>query len=218
MMAVVVPPYCNRVAPPIPDQVERLISLGIHRDAGLSVDWLRNAARRSDAGLFVIRHDLAPPSLLADALTVNGEKGFVVSDMTDVDEFLPIASVDLPATPVYLLRDLRRGDEMADSSPDEALPAIEESGRTRFLDRGSALAPATAGDAGARAMFHDDRSRRRKPDGRLDARTPKVWLSNGTGRDGRANRDAPKVGWCWAGNRHTWLGFTSAAGRDSTSD
>jgi len=44
---------------------------------------------------------------------------------------------------------------------------------------------------------------------RLDARTPAIWISGGTGRDGRENRDAPKVGWCWAGNRHTWLGFAS---------
>jgi hypothetical protein len=219
MMAVVVPPYCNRVAPPIPDQVERLISLGIHREAGLSVDWLRNAARRSDAGLFVIRHDLAPPSLLADALTVNGKKGFVVSDMTDVDEFLPIASVDLPATPVYLVRDLRRGDEMANWSPDVALPAIEESGRTPLtLTEGLHWLLQQPGMLERGRCFMTIGSRRRKPDGRLDARTPAVWLSNGTGRDGRANRDAPKVGWCWAGNRHTWLGFASAAGRDSTSD
>jgi Family of unknown function (DUF5701) len=56
-------------------------------------------------------------------------------------------------------------------------------------------------------------SRRRKSGGTLDARTPAVWISNGTGRDGPANRNAPKVGWCWAGNRHTWLGFASASGR-----
>nr|WP_257911095.1 hypothetical protein [Janibacter limosus] len=28
-------------------------------------------------------------------------------------------------------------------------------------------------------------------------------MSNGTGRDGAARKGAPKVGWCWAGNRHT---------------
>ncbi|WP_432487867.1 DUF5701 family protein [Kineococcus sp. SYSU DK018] len=28
-----------------------------------------------------------------------------------------------------------------------------------------------------------------------------------------ARRGAPKAGWCWAGNRHTWLGFASTAGR-----
>ncbi|MDF2824427.1 MAG: hypothetical protein K0R68_1835, partial [Mycobacterium sp.] len=49
--------------------------------------------------------------------------------------------------------------------------------------------------------------------GTLDSRTPALWISNGAGRDGGARRDAPKVGWCWAGNRHTWLGFASVAGR-----
>lgn len=56
-------------------------------------------------------------------------------------------------------------------------------------------------------------SRRVRARARLDARTPALWISNGTGRDGRARRDAPKVGRCWAGNRHTWLGFASALGR-----
>jgi hypothetical protein len=61
-------------------------------------------------------------------------------------------------------------------------------------------------------------SRLRKPDGRLDSRTPALWLSNGSGRDGTERRGAPKVGWCWAGNRHTWLGFASAAGRTALRD
>jgi len=47
----------------------------------------------------------------------------------------------------------------------------------------------------------------------LDARTPAIWISRGTGRDGRARLNAPKVGWCWAGNHHTWLGFASTTGR-----
>jgi hypothetical protein len=56
-------------------------------------------------------------------------------------------------------------------------------------------------------------SRKPKANGTFDARTPALWISNGTGRDGRERRNAPKVGWCWAGNRHTWLGFASAAQR-----
>ena len=56
----------------------------------------------------------------------------------------------------------------------------------------------------------------RKTNGdRLDARTPAIWISGGTGRDGAASKGAPKVGWCWAGNRHTWLGFASASSRGS---
>ena len=39
----------------------------------------------------------------------------------------------------------------------------------------------------------------------VDARAPAIWISRGTGRDGQARRDAPKVGWCWAGNNHAWL-------------
>ncbi|WP_407317640.1 DUF5701 family protein [Isoptericola halotolerans] len=58
-------------------------------------------------------------------------------------------------------------------------------------------------------------SRLRKDDGAFDARTPAVWISNGTGRDGSERRGAVKVGWCWWGNRHTWLGIASAASRQT---
>lgn len=46
--------------------------------------------------------------------------------------------------------------------------------------------------------------------------SPAIWISNGTGRDGCERRNAVKVGWCWAGNRHTWLGFASATDRRSS--
>ncbi len=213
------PPFASTL-PPVGDQAEHLISLGIHRRTGLSATWLRETTSRSSVeGLLVIRHDLAPASVLAAAITVDGRQGFVVSDMSDVDEFTPISSIKIPSSPVYLVRDLDRGEAMSNWSPDEALPAIADAGRTpltlteglhwilqrpEVLERGQ--------------CFMTIGSRRRKPNGTLDARTPAVWISNGTGRDGLANRNAPKVGWCWAGNRHTWLGFASAGGRDSTPD
>ncbi len=50
----------------------------------------------------------------------------------------------------------------------------------------------------------------------LDTRTPAIWISGGTGHDGTANKGAPKVGWCWAGNRHTWLSFASVTRRRSS--
>ena len=108
---------------------------------------------------------------------------------------------------------------MANWSPDEALPAIEDAGRTPLtLTEGLHWLLQQPGGAGARALLHDDRLSETQATGGLDARTPAVWISNGTGRDGAANRDAPKIGWCWAGNRHTWLGFASAGSRNSTSD
>lgn len=135
--------------------------------------------------------------------------------MPDVDKFTPIETVTLPESPVYSVEDIDRGDQLANWSPDEALPAITAAGRT----------PVTLGEGiqwllqqplalERNHCFMTIASRLRKANGVLDARTPALWISNGTGRDGVANRDAPKVGWCWAGNRHTWLSFASVAGRN----
>ena len=148
---------------------------------------------------------------------MNRRYGFVVSD--DVDEFTPISSIGIPSSPVYLVRELDRGDAMVNWSPDEALPAIADAGRTPLTLTEGPLWVVQCPEVLERGRcFMTIGSRHRKPDGALDARTPAVWISNGTGRDGPANRNAPKVGWCWAGNRHTWLGFASAGGRDSTPD
>ena len=156
-----------------------------------------------------------PPPTLAPLLRLGDKPGFVVTDMADVDEFTPIPSVDVPDTPLYLVRDLDRGDAMANWSPDEALPAIADAGRTPLtLTEGLHWLLQRPDVLERGRCFMTIASRRRKPSGELDARTPAVWISNGTGRDGAANRNAPKVGWCWAGNRHTWLGFASAIGRN----
>ena len=208
-------PSVTSALPSLSDQAERLIELDVHRIAGLPGDRLRNLPDLAGS-LLVVHPELAPASPLAPLLRVNGKPGFVVTDMSDVDEFTPISSVKLPDAPLYLIRDLDRGDAMANWSPDEALPAIADAGRTPLtlteglhwlLQRPDVLARGRC--------FMTIGSRRPKPGGSLDARTPAVWISNGTGRDGSANRNAPKVGWCWAGNRHTWLGFASASGRKS---
>jgi hypothetical protein len=199
--------------PSIREQADRLIELGVHDVAGLPAERLRNVPDIAGS-LLVVHSRLVTPSALAPLVRVNDKPGFVVADMTDVDEFAPIPSVRLPDEPLYLLFGPDRGDAMANWSPDEALPAISDAGRTPLtlaeglhwvLQRPEVLARGRC--------FMTIASRRAKPGGSLDARTPAVWISNGTGRDGIANRNAPKVGWCWAGNRHTWLGFASAAGR-----
>jgi hypothetical protein len=202
--------------PSLPEQAERLIELGIHRIAGLTPDRLREAADRrvSAPALIVVHHGLAPASMLAPLLSRAGKPGFVVSDMSDVDDFTPIASIDMPDAPLYVLYDLDRGDAMANWSPDEALPALADAGRTPLtLTEGVHWLLQRPDVLERGRCFMTIGSRLCKPSGALDARTPALWISNGTGRDGSANADAPKVGWCWAGNRHTWLGFGSAGGR-----
>jgi hypothetical protein len=199
--------------PSLPEQAQLLLDLGVHRIAGLPADQLRKLPDHPGS-LLVVHPDLAPASALGPLLCVNDKPGFVVTDMADVDEFKPIPAVKLPDAPLYLICDLDRGDAMANWSPDEALPAITGAGRTSLTLTEGLHWLLQRPDVLARGhCFMTIGSRRRKPGGSLDARTPAVWISNGTGRDGPANRNAPKVGWCWAGNRHTWLGFASASGR-----
>ncbi|OKJ13599.1 DUF5701 family protein [Kitasatospora sp. CB01950] len=210
----------HSVLPPLGAQAERLVALGVHETARLSAADLRAFAAAAettvpaDGALLAVRPDLAPASALAPLLRRDGKAGFVVVDMPDVDDFGPIGTVSLPDAPLYLLTGLDRGDRMANWSPDEALPALTAEDRTPLLlTEGIHWVLQRPEVLERNHCFMTIGSRLRKPTGALDARTPALWISNGTGRDGRERRDAPKVGWCWAGNRHTWLGFASATGR-----
>lgn len=201
--------------PSLHDQAERLIALGVADLAQISADDLRAAAAADlpDA-LLVIHPDRLPVSSSASLLRREDKPGFVVVDMPDVDDFAPIPEAVLPEASIYLLIGIDRGDEMASWSPDEALPAIVNAGRTPLtLAEGVQWLIQQPEALERNKCFMTIGSRLRKPKNKLDSRTPAIWISNGTGRDGAANRDAPKVGWCWAGNRHTWLGFASARER-----
>ena len=208
-MVTVAPPLLSLI-----DQADRLVELDVHRHAGVTASRVRaiatGAAGRS--GLLVVHPDLVPASYLAPLIRHSDKPGFVVTDMSDVDEFEPV--VELPDSPIYLLEDVDRGDHYANWSPNEVdrdltavarTPLTLTEGLTWLLQQPSALQ--------RNHCFMTIGSRKRKPGGGLDARTPAIWISNGTGRDGAANRNAPKIGWCWAGNRHTWLGFASSSGR-----
>ncbi|MET9762805.1 DUF5701 family protein [Streptomyces sp. NPDC006372] len=204
--------------PELPDlsaQAERLIELGVHETAGLSADEIRGFAAEADGdgALLAVHPDRAPASALAPLLRRDGKPGFVVADMQDVDSFTPEA-VELPDAPLYIVTGVDRGDHMSNWSPDEALPALTKEDRTPLLLTEGIHWVLQQPEALERnRCFMTIGSRLRKPNGNLDARTPAVWISNGTGRDGRERRNAPKVGWCWWNNRHTWLGFASGTGR-----
>lgn len=197
-------------------QMQRLIELGVPALAGYAVDDFRAlASGLADApgAVLSVHPDLVPAADLAPLLCREGSPGFVVADLTDLAAFAPISGLSVPDRPLYLVRDIERGVEMANWSPAEALPAISDRGRS----------PLTISEGISWLLQRPDELKRnhcfmtigsRKPKGAgMDARTPAIWISNGTGRDGAHRRGAPKVGWCWAGNRHTWLGFASATGR-----
>lgn len=220
--------------PPLPVQAEHLISLGVHDLARIPADELRAFAEAtaSEAGtngtaeggtaergdhnpnaLLAVHPDRLPASALTPLLRRDDRPGFVVVDMPDVDDFAPDA-IELPDAPFYVVTGIDRGDHMANWSPEEALPALTRQDRTPLLlTEGIHWVLQQPQALERNRCFMTIGSRLRKANGTLDARTPAIWISNGTGRDGRERRNAPKVGWCWWGNRHTWLGFASATGR-----
>jgi len=166
-----------------------------------------------DDGIVCVHPELVAPSPLAPLLSHDGKPGFVVEYMTDLDEFSPIESVHLPDRPVYLVRGVDGGDDLLDWTPNAALPELLGRGRTPLtISEGISWLLQDPGRLAANRCFMCVGSRKFTARG-VDARTPAIWISRGTGRDGRARRNAPKVGWCWAGNYHTWLGFGSATGR-----
>jgi hypothetical protein len=195
--------------PSLTDQAERLVRLGVHDLAGISADRLHEvaAAGPPDALLVTSAH----PSGLAPLLRVGDKQGFVVEDMTDVDDFAP--TVEVPRTP-YVVVGLDRGDAFANRTPEESVPEILDAGRSPLtLAEGLHWVLQDPDVLERNACFMTPGSRLRRSNGTYDARTPALWLSNGTGRDGRERRHAPKLGWCWWGNRHTWLGIASCERR-----
>jgi Family of unknown function (DUF5701) len=98
----------------------------------------------------------------------------------------------------YLLTGIQRGEEFCNVRPEDALPVIRGRGRTPLtIDEGIAVVTHAPHLLEKNKCFMLSGSRRH------DRRVPAMWISQG----------APKLGWCWDGNPHTWLGVASARGR-----
>jgi Family of unknown function (DUF5701) len=118
----------------------------------------------------------------------------------ELDEFVPIAPVELPRAPAYVAIDVDLGEASRNVRPEDALRAILAAGRSPLtLDEGIALMLQQPEVIAPNWGFSMAGSRRG------DQRVPAFWIS-----DGR-----PKLGWCWDRNPHTWLGTASCARRAS---
>src|SRR5690349_13609689 len=104
--------------PTVGDQLERL------RSHGLEVPDLPEL----DGALVALAPGSVPVETLAGLLRHRGKPGFVVEDMTDVEEFAP--TVDLPHGAAYLVTGLDRGDDLLGWRPSEALPELTSRGRS----------------------------------------------------------------------------------------
>jgi hypothetical protein len=199
--------------PSLTDQAQRLVDLGVPDLAGIApAALLARAQAGPEGGLLVTA---ARASDLAVLLRLEDRVGFVVEDMTDVDQFRPTDAAPTPATP-YVVSGLDRGDAHLNRTPAETQPEILAAGRSPLtVEEGLHWVLQDPDVLERNRCFMTIGSRLTRPNGSYDARTPALWISNGTGRDGRERRGAPKLGWCWWGNRHTWLGIASCQARAS---
>lgn len=145
----------------------------------------------------VVTSSLVPTVAGVQAFEVAGRSGF--TDMADeIDDYRSIDGLTIPDTPAYLLLDVDTGAGTLNVRPDDALPLIIGQGRTPLtVDEGVAVVTQFRDVFKARNAFQALGSRA------PNKRVPSFWISKG----------APRLGWCWAGNPHTWLGAASAGGR-----
>ena len=193
------------------DQTDRLVALGYPALAGLDEDSFREVvaplaavAVRLDAPfVLVVTRDLVRPEDTVPLLRLEGgtRPGRVDRNHAEGDlaTYLPLPELDVPAGPAYLLLDVHRGEEFCGVRPEDALPVIRSRGRTPLtIDEGIAVVTQVPGLLEKNKCFMLSGSRRH------DRRVPALWISE----------RAPKLGWCWDGNPHTWLGVASASGRE----
>ncbi|GAA2434023.1 DUF5701 family protein [Actinomadura vinacea] len=201
-------------------QIRTLLDRGHHRAAGLSEEELaallaplrRTATERatglepSAAGrtpfVLVVTRDLVPIKEAVARTTLDGKKkpGFIDRNFPedDLPGFVPTKEVELPDARAYLLFDVERGEEFCGAVPDDAMAAIAGRGRTLLtIEEGLAVVTQFPALLAKNKCFSLGGSRCG------DRRVPAIWIS----------QNAPKLGWCWAGNPHTWLGMASAADR-----
>lgn len=148
--------------------------------------------------VLVVTGAMVPPEGLIDRTALNGKPGFTTMDAADIRAFVPTADLALPSSPMYLVTDVEVGQDTLNVRPDDALPQIKSGGRTPLtLEEGLAVVTQHPEWLRDRNCFEMLGSRAG------DKRVTGLWLSKG----------APRLGWCWGGNPHIWLGMASAARR-----
>ncbi|MFI9240541.1 DUF5701 family protein [Streptomyces cinnamoneus] len=154
--------------------------------------------------LLVVTRALVPLEASVPSTTLAGKKAPGVIERFyapgELERFVSLEELALPAGEAYVVFDVERGEEFCDVVPLDALAAVAERGRTPLtMEEGIAFITQYPQALAKNKCFSLAGTRFG------DRRVPALWISKG----------APKLGWCWEGNPHTWLGMASAGGRSS---
>ena len=146
---------------------------------------------------FVVVVPGLPVVQVLESVHTVGGAGFTTMAEEDLGRFHPLPGLDVPAGP-YLLLDVDPGADTLNIPPAEVLPRMTAAGRSPLtIAEGLAVLVSDPGVLRGRNCFSLLGSRAG------DKRVPALWIS--------ARR--PRLGWCYQGAPHTWLGSASCAGR-----
>jgi len=150
------------------------------------------------AFVIVVGSELVPRERAMPLVELGGKGGFTTMAADDLERFTPVGGVRLPAGSAYLVGDIDTGRGTLNVPPDEAIETISEENRSPLtIDEGVALITHYPEVLKTRNCFSMLGSRCG------DRRVTAMWISEGR----------PRLGWCWAGNPHTWLGSASCRSR-----
>jgi hypothetical protein len=153
----------------------------------------------------IVTRDLIDPELRVERLRLaKGDRPGILDrnhfsdDRPGLAPYDPRPDLELPSGPVYAIVQVERGDEYRGRRPEEAVDEILARGRTPLtIDEGISLVATHPGFLERNHCFMLGASTRG------DQRMPALWIA----------QNAPKLGWCFQRNPHTWLGMASAARR-----
>lgn len=187
------------VVPRVPDLTEQLhVYLDLGFDvAGVGIDDLQQ--RATAESYVVFPHSMVPVQELISGLHLAGKtkRGIFDRNFEDPDRYHPV-DPSVPRDRPYLVHGFEPGVEYLNLPPREALPALEARGRLPMtIEEGLAVFATNPG------VLQRNRCFSLAGSSRGDKRVPALWIS----------AHAPKLGWCFAGAPHTWLGTASIAGR-----
>jgi hypothetical protein len=146
---------------------------------------------------FVVVVPHLPVVPVLEAVHTVGGSGFTTMDDEDLARFRPLPELQVPAG-TYLLVDVDPGADTLNLPPARALPRLQAAARSPLtIAEGLAVLVSDPGVLRSRNCFSLLGSRAD------DKRVPALWVS----------RRRPRLGWCYQGAPHTWLGSASCAGR-----
>lgn len=194
-------------------QVENLVATGYPELAGVEVTAFRrqltllkqqlpHLSPSPEPGrvpfVIVVKTDVVPADQAVSLVELRGKRGFTEMSADDLRRFATVEDVEVPPGPAYLLVDVDAGRGTRSVTPDEAGKLIAAEDRSPLtIAEGVALVTHYPEILKTETCFSMLASRCG------DRRVTALWVSAGR----------PRLGWCWAGNPHTWLGSASCAGR-----